>query len=96
MLRTRALTEEVMPLIESLLSNSSDSLMERLSDEEMSIDDLPVVFSFAFQNAENVDFSSDEDLKEQSVSRILKKRDSTKAISIFSLNLGFIESFCIV
>ncbi|GFS79654.1 hypothetical protein NPIL_229871 [Nephila pilipes] len=58
---------------ESLFSDCSETPVESSSDEEMLIDDPPVASSSGFQNAENVDSSSDELLEKQSVSRIWEK-----------------------
>ncbi|GFU41061.1 hypothetical protein NPIL_440611 [Nephila pilipes] len=94
MLRTGDLTtEESMSLFEFLTADCSNTPVESPSDEDMSIDDPPVASSSGFKNAGNVDSCSDEDLEEQSVSRIWKKRNATIIIPTFSLNSEFIESF---
>ncbi|GFT68321.1 hypothetical protein NPIL_464861, partial [Nephila pilipes] len=71
MLRRRGLTtEEAMSLSESISLDCSDTLVESLSDEEMSIEDLPVTSSYGVQIPENGDCNLDEDLEEQNVPRV--------------------------
>ncbi|GFU06718.1 hypothetical protein NPIL_552341 [Nephila pilipes] len=73
-LKASLTTEEDIPLSESLYSNCIDTPVESWSDEEKSMGYLPVASSFGFQKVENGDLSSEEDLEEQSVPRIWKKR----------------------
>ncbi|GFT59358.1 hypothetical protein NPIL_132341 [Nephila pilipes] len=86
------ITEEVMPFFENLSSDFNDTPVESSSDKERSTDDLLIASSSGFQNIENVDSLSYKDLEDQSVSRVWKKGNTTKATPILSLNSGFIES----
>ncbi|GFU28748.1 hypothetical protein NPIL_202261 [Nephila pilipes] len=92
MLRRSGLTtEKAMWLFKWYSLGCSDKLAESSYVEEMSIDDPPVALSSGFQNAKNVDNSSDEDLEEQSFSRYgeKKKRNAATVVLIFSQNFGF-------
>ncbi|GFS29480.1 hypothetical protein NPIL_205342 [Nephila pilipes] len=64
LLRCDLSTGKDMPLFGNLSSDCNDTPVDNLSDE-MSIDDLPVASSSGFQNAENVDSSSDENLEKE-------------------------------
>ncbi|GFT90862.1 hypothetical protein NPIL_444821 [Nephila pilipes] len=85
--------EEAMPLFESLPKDCYDTPAENSSNKEMSNEDPTVASQFGFKNTEYVDNSLNEELIEQGVPRVWKRRNATKVILIFSLNSGFNKSF---
>ncbi|GFT07323.1 hypothetical protein NPIL_492691 [Nephila pilipes] len=84
MLRKHGLiTKEAASLFQNLPSDCGDLQVESSSDEELSIDN-PLVASLSdFQNAKNVNSSSNEDIVEQSFPRLRKMRKYCNIYSNF-------------
>ncbi|GFS79985.1 hypothetical protein NPIL_319121 [Nephila pilipes] len=85
-------TEEAMAFFKSLSSDCNDTLVGSLSDKDISIDDTPVSLSSFLRTLKmliNTLNSSDEDLEEQSISIVKKKRKTIAGIPGFPLNLRF-------